>query len=107
MAVRVSIVLALPPMPTKESLPIISSILKDPRSPAALLQAAIEIAGKNPRSDWDQEILGIAQTTHDDGILGEALEIIGRKKMRAAVPMITSGTSPVLTRASATRRLPR
>jgi putative heme-binding domain-containing protein len=87
-AVRVSIVLALPPMPTRESLPIISSILKDPRAPAAILQAAIEIAGKNPRSDWDAEILGIAQTTHDDGILGETLEIIGRKKMRVAVPMV-------------------
>ena len=80
-AVRVSIVLALPPSPTTESRAIISSILKDPRAPAALLQAAIEIAGKNPKTDWDAEILGIAQTTHDDGILAEALKIIGRKKM--------------------------
>ncbi len=92
-AVRVSIVLAFPPSPRTESRGIINSILKDPHSPAALLQAAIEIAGKNPKDDWNQEILEVAQTTHDDGVLASALEIIGQKKMASAVPILASHLS--------------
>jgi putative heme-binding domain-containing protein len=87
---RVAIVLAFPPAPTPESRTIISSILKDKHAPAALLQAAVEIAGKNPKPDWDQEILEMAQTTRDDGILASALEIIGQKKMTNGLPILSS-----------------
>ena len=93
LSARVSIVLAFPPSPSRESSAIISSILKDKHAPAALLQAAVEMAGKNPRSDWDQEILEMAQTTHDDGILASALEIIGQKKMAAGLPILSSHLS--------------
>ncbi len=46
-AVRVSIVLALPSEPTPVSRAIIASILKDPHAPAALLQAISRTTGKN------------------------------------------------------------
>ena len=92
-AVRASIVLALPAAPTPISRDIINSIFKDPRAPAALLQAAIEIAGKNPGPEWDWELIRIAQKTQDDGLLSALLEVFGRKKIAASVPIAAAGLS--------------
>jgi putative heme-binding domain-containing protein len=97
--VRASIILALPPTPTPISRSIINSIFEDPHAPPALLQAAIEIAGKNPGPEWDWELIRIAQGTQDDGVLAVLLEDFGRKKLTAAVPIATahiSSSDPVV-----------
>jgi putative heme-binding domain-containing protein len=92
-AVRASIVLALPTTPTPTSREILNSIFKDPNAPPALVQAAIEIAGKSPGVEWDWDMIRIAQRTHDNGLLGAILDVVGRKKLAAAVPIATAGLS--------------
>jgi putative heme-binding domain-containing protein len=90
-AVRASIVLALPSTPTEASRGIINSIFKDPNPPPALLQAAIEVAGKNPGVEWDSDLIRIAQRTQDEVLLETLLDIFGRKKLAAAIPIATAG----------------
>jgi putative heme-binding domain-containing protein len=87
---RVGIVHDIAVMPSKPGVAVITSILQDPRAPRELLLAAIDSAGKMPGSQWNAELIALAQKTKEERILAALVDFFGNKTLAATVPMLTT-----------------
>jgi putative heme-binding domain-containing protein len=92
-SVRVSILKDLAAMPSKEGAAVITSVLQDPHAPIDLLLAAIESAGKMEGSQWNLELIALAQKTKQERLLTVLFDFFGSKKLAATVPLLTSQLS--------------
>jgi putative heme-binding domain-containing protein len=88
---RIGIVHDIAVMPSQQGLAVITSILQDPRAPNDLLLAAIESAGKMAGSQWNEDLIALAQKTKDERILAALFDFFANKKLTAPVPMLING----------------
>jgi putative heme-binding domain-containing protein len=89
-AARIGIVQGIADIPSKPGLALISSVLRDPRSSDDLLFAAIGSAGKIAGSQWNEELMALAQNTKDERILTALFDFFGNKKLAATIPILTT-----------------
>jgi putative heme-binding domain-containing protein len=90
LSARVGIVHELAAIPGKPSQAVITSILQDPRAPNELLLAAVDAAGKMPGSQWNENLIALAQKTKDERVLSALFDFYANKKLAAAVPMLVT-----------------
>jgi putative membrane-bound dehydrogenase-like protein len=98
---RAAILQNLPGTPTPAASAIVQAVLRDPSPPPALLEAAVEAAGKFPGVDWSQELLRLAGQTTNDTLLAQLTRIFGEKRVAEAIPLLGSfaaGAKPALRR---------
>jgi putative heme-binding domain-containing protein len=89
-AARIGILHDIAVMPSKPGLAVIASVLQDPRAPTDLLLAAIESAGKMAGSQWNEDLIALAQKTKEERILAVLFDFYGNKKLAATIPMLAT-----------------
>jgi len=92
-SVRVGILRDIAAMPSKEGTAVITSVLRDPLTPIDLLLAAIASAGKMEGSQWNAELIALAQKTKEERLLTALFDFFGDKKLAAAVPFLITQLS--------------
>jgi len=90
LSARIDIVHEIAAIPGKPSQAIITSILQDPRAPEELLLAAIDAASKMAGSQWNEDLIALAQKTKTERVLSALFDFYGNKKLAAAVPMLVT-----------------
>jgi putative heme-binding domain-containing protein len=87
---RIGILHDLAVIPTKQGQAVITSVLQDPNASVELLLAAIDSAGKMEGSQWNTNLIALAQTTKIDRIRATLFEFFGAKKLAATIPLLTT-----------------
>ena len=90
---RAAILRELSAAPSTSTRAVITSILQDPRSPAELLQAAVEAGGKMEGKQWDPDFVRLADASGDERLLTTLFEVFGAKKITQAIPLLTANLS--------------
>jgi putative heme-binding domain-containing protein len=90
LSARIGIVNEIAGLPGKPGRVVITSVLQDPRAPVELLLAAIDAAGKMAGTNWNADLLALAQDAKEERVLAALIDFYADKKLAAAVPIIAS-----------------
>lgn len=87
-AMRTTILRALPAADDPPTRALIAPLLRDPKTPVSLQQAAIEIAEKMDGNEWNDDFIRLAQHPANDGMLLELFKAFGKNKISEMAPML-------------------
>jgi putative heme-binding domain-containing protein len=87
-AMRASILRALPGGNDPDSRALIGPILKNPQAPTVLLEAAIEYARKMSGNEWNDDLIRLSENPMSDQIMAELFEFYGKHKLSQTAPML-------------------
>jgi putative heme-binding domain-containing protein len=87
-AMRASILRALPAGNNPDSRALIGPILRNPQAPVSLLEAAVEYARKMGGNEWNDDLIRLSENPVNDGILVELFECFGKNKLSQTAPLL-------------------
>ncbi len=87
-AMRASILRALPAGNDPDSRALIGPILKNPQTPIPLLEAAIEAARKMGGNEWNDDLIRLSENPINDRILVELFQFFGKNKLSQTAPLL-------------------
>jgi putative heme-binding domain-containing protein len=87
-AMRASILRALPAGNDPDSRALIGSILKNPQAPIPLLEAAIEEAQKMGGNEWNDDLIRLSENPVNDRVLAALFQIFGKNKLSQTAPLL-------------------
>jgi putative heme-binding domain-containing protein len=87
-AMRASILRALPAGNDPDSRALIGPILKNPQAPASLLEAAIDYAQKMGGKEWNDELIRLSEHPMNDRILVGLFQCFGKNKLSQTAPLL-------------------
>jgi putative heme-binding domain-containing protein len=87
-AMRASILRALPAGNDPASRALIGPILKNPQAPEPLLEAAIEEAQKMGGNEWNDDLIRLSENPADDRVLVALFQIFGKSKLSQTAPLL-------------------
>jgi putative heme-binding domain-containing protein len=87
-AMRASILRALPAGNDPDSRALIGPILKNPQAPVSLLEAAIEYARKTGGNEWNDDLIRLSENPINDRILVELFQCFGKNKLSQTAPLL-------------------
>jgi putative heme-binding domain-containing protein len=87
-AMRASILRALPAGNDADSRALIGPILKNPQAPVSLLEAAIEYARKMGGNEWNNDLIRLSENPINDRILLELFQCFGKNKLSQTAPLL-------------------
>jgi len=87
-AMRASILRALPAGNDPDSRALIGPILKNPQAPASLLEAALEYAQQMGGNEWNDDLIRLSANPVNDRILVELFQCFGKNKLSQTAPLL-------------------
>ena len=87
-AMRSSILRALPAGNDPDSRALIGPILKNPQTPVSLLEAAIECAQKMGGNEWNDDLIRLSEHPANDLILMDLFQVFGKNKLSQTAPLL-------------------
>jgi putative heme-binding domain-containing protein len=87
-AMRATILRAMPDATDKNVQTLIGPILKNPQTPVVLLSAAIEIVQKAVGNKWNDDLIRLAENPVNDQILVQLFQVFGQNKLSQTVPLL-------------------
>jgi len=103
MAMRASILRALPATSDSQSRALVGSVLKNKQTPVLLLEAAVDAAQTIGGNDWNAEVIHWAENPPNDKIEVKLFQILGKNKLSQTAPLLgkkLAGPDPLLRQAA-------
>jgi putative heme-binding domain-containing protein len=87
-AMRATILRALPARNDPDSRALIRPLLKNPQTPVSLLEAAIEFARKAGGNDWNDDLIRLSENPVNDRILLALFQCFGKNRLSQTAPLL-------------------
>jgi len=85
---RADILKSLPAADDADTRAVIGPLVKNPKTPAVLVAAALEDVEKMNSDEWSGDLIRIAENPPTEGILVKVMAIFGEKKMTQTSPFL-------------------